>query len=70
MWIIGTVLVMMREYSFSQVLMPRRLIILTDAPESVAELAEKTAAKIVVRNGITPDQYRRTCRGIHRWCWF
>lgn len=56
MWIIGrpgdT-----REYTFSIGLDAPATIILTDVPETVAKLAEKTSAKIEVRNSIGPDRY-------------
>ena len=47
-----------REYQFSRGLDAPGTIILTDVPQSVTKLAEKTSAKVVVRNNIGPDQYR------------
>lgn len=46
-----------REYTFSTGLQAPATIILSDAPASVADLVQKTSAKIVVRDNITPDQY-------------
>ena len=46
-----------REYTFSTGLQAPATIILSDVPASVADLAKKTSAKIVVRDNITPDQY-------------
>ena len=56
MWIIGSP-GDAAEYSFSKGLDAPAVIILSDAPESVASLASKTKAKIIVRNGVTPDQF-------------
>lgn len=46
-----------REYSFSSGLEAPATIILTDVPHSVAKLAEKTSAKIILRNGLEADDY-------------
>lgn len=56
MWIIGTP-GDNAEYTFSKGLESPGTIILSDVPVAIAELAGKTSAKIVVRNGVTPDQY-------------
>ena len=56
MWIIGTP-GDSAGYSFSQGLDAPVVIILSDAPEAVVALASKTKAKIVVRDGVTPDQF-------------
>lgn len=56
MWIIGRP-GDERKYEFSKGLDAPATIILTDAPKSVAELAQKTSAKIVVRDNVSPDQY-------------
>ncbi len=61
MWIIGTP-GDDAEYSFSKGLDAPAVIILSDAPEAVASLAEKTGAKIVVRNGITADQFQELAK--------
>lgn len=61
MWIIGTP-GDDAEYSFSKGLDAPAVIILSDAPEAVASLAEKTGAKIVVRNGITADQFEELAK--------
>lgn len=61
MWIIGTP-GDDAEYSFSKGLDVPAVIILSDAPEAVASLAEKTGAKIVVRNGITADQFEELAK--------
>jgi threonine dehydrogenase-like Zn-dependent dehydrogenase len=50
------------EYSFSKGLDAPAVIILSDAPEAVAALAKKTGAKIVVRNGITADQFEELAK--------
>jgi threonine dehydrogenase-like Zn-dependent dehydrogenase len=56
MWIIGRV-GDEREYQFSTGLTAPKIIILTNAPESVAKLAEKNSATVVVRNDIGPDHF-------------
>lgn len=56
MWIIGRP-GDERVYTFSKGLDAPATIILTDAPASVTELAQKTSAKIVVRDNVGPDQY-------------
>jgi threonine dehydrogenase-like Zn-dependent dehydrogenase len=61
MWIVGTP-GDDAEYSFSKGLDAPAVIILSDAPEAVASLAEKTGAKIVVRNGITADQFEELAK--------
>lgn len=47
-----------REYRFSAGLTAPGTIILTDVPESVANLAAQTSATVAVRNGLSPDQYK------------
>ena len=46
-----------RGYRFSSGLDAPAVIVLTDVPAGVAELAGKTAARVVERNGAGPDQY-------------
>lgn len=47
-----------REYVFSAGLDAPATIVLTDAPASVAALAEATSATVVVRDGLGPDAYQ------------
>lgn len=47
-----------REYAFSAGLDAPATIVLTDAPASVAALAEATSATVVVRDGLGPDAYQ------------
>ncbi|MBM9521029.1 zinc-binding dehydrogenase [Desulforhopalus vacuolatus] len=56
MWIIGRP-GDEREYTFSAGLQAPATIILSDAPASVADLASKTSAEVVVRDNLTSDQY-------------
>lgn len=56
MWIIGSP-GDTTEYNFSKGLDAPAVIILSDAPAAVADLAAKTTAKVEVRNGITVEQY-------------
>lgn len=56
MWIIGKP-ADEAEYTFSSGLDAPAVIILSDVPQAIADLAGKTSAKIVVRNGITSEQY-------------
>jgi threonine dehydrogenase-like Zn-dependent dehydrogenase len=56
MWIIGRP-GDEREYKFSTGPAAPATIILTDAPKSVAELADKISATVIVRNNIGPDEY-------------
>jgi threonine dehydrogenase-like Zn-dependent dehydrogenase len=46
-----------REYEFSAGLSAPATIILSDVSPTVAKLAEQTSATVVVRDGISPDQY-------------
>ncbi len=61
MWIIGSP-GDDAEYVFSKGLDAPAVIILSDAPKAVASLTEKTKAKIVVRNGITADQFEELAK--------
>jgi len=61
MWIIGTP-GDDAEYSFSKGLDAPAVIVLSDAPETVVSLVEKTGAKIIVRNGITADQFENLAK--------
>ncbi len=45
------------EYSFSQGLEAPSVIVLSDVPKSVADLAGQTSARIVERSGISQEQY-------------
>ena len=56
MWIIGNP-GDTATYTFSKGLEAPAAIILSDVPEAISELAGRTSAKIIVRNGITPDQF-------------
>lgn len=56
MWIIGRP-GDERKYEFTKGLAAPGTIILTDVPSTVARLADKTSATVVVRNNLGPDQY-------------
>lgn len=56
MWIIGRV-DDRREYRFSAGITAPRIIVLTDVPESVAELASRSKAEVVVRDGVQPSGF-------------
>jgi threonine dehydrogenase-like Zn-dependent dehydrogenase len=47
-----------REYCFSSGLEAPDTIVMTDVPASVQKLVEQAAAKIIVRNGIGPEDYQ------------
>ena len=48
-----------REYQFSKGLTAPGTIILSNVPESVAKLVEETSANVVVRNHMSPDQFKK-----------
>jgi threonine dehydrogenase-like Zn-dependent dehydrogenase len=56
MWIVGHA-GDKREYTFSEGLDAPSRIILSDAPPSVARLAQESGAQIVVRDGLAADEY-------------
>ena len=45
------------EYSFSTGLAAPATIILSDVPDSVAKLVEQSPAKIITRNGVSPESF-------------
>lgn len=56
MWIVGYP-ADDRDYTFSEGLDAPARIVLSDAPASVARLAQQTGAEIIVRDGLTPAEY-------------
>ncbi|SHO52411.1 alcohol dehydrogenase catalytic domain-containing protein [Desulfopila aestuarii] len=50
------------EYLFSRGLDAPAVIILSDVPEAVSAIVEKAKAKIIVRNGVTPDQFEELAK--------
>lgn len=61
MWIMGTP-GDEAEYTFSKGLDAPATIILTDVPANIAKLAEESSAKVVVRNGVTGEEYEALSR--------
>lgn len=61
MWILGCAGDQAR-YQFSSGLDAPKVIILTDVPDSVAELVAKSAAQVVVRNGLNIEEYEGLSR--------